>query len=354
VKKFKVLIILLIGVIFFFPALYLWSSYPWKISPYTLNQQEIKKMEIETEYSENEAPSVIKVLTWNLGFLLGEGSAGPGYSRMDLDFYQKKLKLAVDEIKSWDVDVIFFQEIDFSSQRSHFLNQAELIAQEAGYPYVAQIVSWEANYVPFPFWPIKNHFGKMNSGGAVLSRYPLRSLENHYLPKPPSRPWWYNLFYLYRYFQVLELDLSGTPLKIINLHLEAFDKENRKTQVNSLLKIIEELDPFLVAGDFNMLPKDATRKSKFSDADNYEDDVSYALMEKSGLLEVIPNEIYAQEEKAYFTYPAKKPDRRLDYIFYSPHLKLMRAEILPSQVSDHLPVRASFQIGPPKVNPYSL
>lgn len=335
-------------------SFYFWASYPWNLSSFIISDEEIKSVETKEVRIPEENPSVIKVLTWNLGFLYGEGSAGNGYVHRDKMFYEAKLTQAVKEIKSWDPDIIFFQEIDFSSHRSHFINQAEMIAKEAGYPYVAELISWDSNYVPFPFFPTESHFGKMQSGGAILSRYPLKSIENHFLSKPASKPWWYNLFYLYRYFQVVEVDLPNFPIKIVNLHLEAFDKENRMSQVLSLLDLVKKTGVSLVAGDFNMVPKSATKKSKFSDTDDYEGDQSYSMMEKSGLLEVIPDEIYLQNEKSYFTYPAKSPDRRLDYIFHSRSLKLMRAEVLSSEVSDHLPLKASFQIGPPKINPYSL
>jgi len=77
-------------------------------------------------------------------------------------------------------------------------------------------------------------------------------------------------------------------------------------------------------------------------------------MNESGLDEVIPMDIYDNSEKDYFTFPSSRPDRRLDYIFYQRGLKLMKAEVLTSTLSDHLPVRAIFQIDSPRINPYSL
>lgn len=333
---------------------YFWASYPWSISGKNLTHLEIKEIEVNNWVNSEDNKSVLKVLTWNIGYLYGEGSAGDHYQKKDLNFFQNKIRKMITEIKSWDADIIFLQEVDFLSDRSHRVNQVQELALEAGYPFYMELKSWEANYIPFPYWPPKNHFGYIQSGGAILSRYPLTNPKGFLLDKPKNQPWWYNLFYLHRYVQSVEVEVTGAKFKLLNLHLEAFDIKNREEQIEFLIKLINNLRPDLVAGDFNMVPKSATKKNKFLDLDDYENDKSFEWMEKSGLIEVIPDEIYSLEEKKYFTYPSNNPDRRLDYIYYNPKIKMMKAEVLSSQVSDHLPVRAFFQIGHPKVNPYSL
>ena len=76
-------------------------------------------------------------------------------------------------------------------------------------------------------------------------------------------------------------------------------------------------------------------------------------MKKSNLFEVIPEEIYGKDEARFFTFPAWSPDRRREYIWYNSSLKMMKAEVLPSASSDHLPLKATFQINGPRFNPYS-
>lgn len=335
-----------------FLTFFAWAPYPWSLGT-SQGKYPVIDVEPEEMIDVPENPSVLKIVTFNLGFLYGEGSEGVNYETRSKEFFLKKLEDVSSEIKSWGADVICLQEIDFDSARSQFINQAEYIAQKAGYPYVAEAVSWNANYIPFPYWPIKNNFGRMHSGGAILSKYPLTDHEVILLGKPESQPWWYNLFYLHRYFQKVTINAGEKKFKLINLHLEAFDKLNREGQIKELSEKIKSEAIDFVAGDFNMLPASASKRSKFYNDDNYENDRSYELMMKSGLAEVIPDEIYAKDEAFYFTFPAWAPDRRLDYIFYKPGLKMMRAEVLPSALSDHLPLRASFQIGSPSFNLYS-
>jgi endonuclease/exonuclease/phosphatase family metal-dependent hydrolase len=330
-----------------------WMSYPWSLghqkSEAAVNVVEPK---VDVEYLE-ETPSVIKILTWNLGFLYGKGSEGPGYLPRTKEFYEERLRGLVNQIREWSPDIICFQEIDFDSRRSGGINQAEYVAIHAGYPYVAEGVSWNANYIPFPYWPPSRNFGHMKSGGAILSRFPIKSHELELLAKPRANPWWYNLFYLHRFFQKAVIDIGGKDYTIVNLHLEAFDKEDRAGQAKLLSEKIQKEKIDFAAGDYNMVPDIAAKKRKYPESeDDYEGDLTYAIMSKSGHDEVIPDEIYGKDETRFFTFPSWAPNRRLDYIFFRKGLKMMRAEVLPSALSDHLPIRASFQISGPNFNPY--
>jgi len=346
--------LLSVGLILFSFIFFLaWCGFPWSLQGKVV-KSDIIHLRPEDEVNNEESPVMIKVQTWNLGFLFGEGSEGPGYKPQTQKFYQDKLDGLVDEINLSDPDIICLQEVDFASHRSFDINQAQYLALKAAYPYVAEAVSWKANYIPFPYWPLEKNFGRMKSGGAVLSKYPIISNHVHLLTKPTSQPWWYNIFYLHRYLQEVQIELGDKKIKLINLHLEAFDKKDRKAQIELLVKQVKEQKIDLVAGDFNMVPESALKKSRFKGSeDEYENDDSYQSMLKSELLEVIPDTIYALDEMRYFTFPASKPNRRLDYIFYDKALKMIKAEVLPSALSDHLPLKASFQIALPHFNPYS-
>lgn len=336
-----------------FIAFMAWASYPWRINQKVLHT-EIITIEPDEMMEVNEHPSVIKVLTFNLGFLYGVGSEGQGYEAKDPSYYQERLDKLIVQLKDWNADVLCLQEVDFDAKRSGHVNQAEYIAKHAGYPYLGEAYSWDLNYIPFPYWPPRNHFGKIKSGGVILSKYPLHDHEVTLLQKPHSKPWWYNLFYLHRYVQKVTVTIGDKSFKILNLHLEAFDKQNRIEQARAVSEKAKKENIDLVTGDFNMLPASASKRSKFKNSkDEYENDSSYDELLKSGLLEVIPDEIYVQDESRYFTFPSTRPDRRIDYIWYRPSLKMMKAEILPSVLSDHLPLRATFQIDGPRFNPYA-
>jgi endonuclease/exonuclease/phosphatase family metal-dependent hydrolase len=344
---------IILSVVLIFVGLIFWMSYPWSLGASQIEGQiSVVEPKVYVEILE-ESPSVIKILTWNIGFLFGRGSEGPGYLPRTKEFYEERLVGLVNQIREWNPDVICIQEIDFDAARSGGINQAEYVAIHAGYPFVAEAVSWDANYIPFPYWPLSRNFGRMKSGGAILSRYPIKTHQIQILAKPSSNPWWYNLFYLHRYFQRVSIDIGGKDYSVVNLHLEAFDKEDRAGQIRNLRELIATGQIDFAAGDYNMVPDVAAKKRNFSESDDdYEGDQSYGVMSKSGMDEVIPEDIYVKDETRFFTFPAWAPNRRLDYIFFRRGLKMMRAEVLPSALSDHLPLRASFQLSGPKFNPY--
>jgi endonuclease/exonuclease/phosphatase family metal-dependent hydrolase len=337
-------LLILISMVVFF----LWASYPWELSARVIPGT-LERVEPLGSVGNEDFPSVIKVRTWNLSFLYGQGSEGEGYVHRERAFYEQQLDLMAQEIKASGADVICLQEVDFNSHRSGGINQAKYLAQKASYPYLAQAPSWQANYIPFPYWPLSSNFGAMNSGGAILSKYPILEQEVTLLSKPESRPWWYNLFYLHRFIQKVTIELGDKKIKLINVHLEAFDGHNRQQQVEQLVEKIKQEKIDVVAGDFNMLPESASKKSRFSGSlDNYENDQSFKLMSTSGLEEIIPDSLSSLNEEAYFTFPTHRPDRRLDYIFFHPRLKLIKFQIPLSTLSDHLPLEGDFLISDPR------
>lgn len=328
----------------------LWASYPWSLSG-SSRKVPVTQLDEAVLNGPHEEEGVVRVLTWNLGFLYGKGSEGSGYDTKDSAFFEGRLEELIRFIRKENPDILCLQEIDFRSHRSGKLNQARELAVKAGYPYVAEARSWEANYIPFPYWPLSRNFGSMSSGGAILSKYPITEHSVELLSKPASNPWWYNLFYLHRYLQRATVTIRNRDFVVVNLHLEAFDKADRLKQVRRLREILGETPADFIAGDFNMVPGKATKKNRFVDStDDYENDLSFAAMAEGSYKEVIPEEIYTSSEARYFTFPSWKPDRRLDYIYYDPGHRLMRAEVLSSKLSDHLPLKASFQIAGPKYN----
>ena len=349
----KITGIVFLALILSFTLFFLWASFPWSLSGGTRKVAVIQLDEAVLN-DPHEEEGVIKVLTWNLGFLYGKGSEGPGYEYRDANFYKERLEELVSFIRKENPDVLCLQEIDFDSSRSGGINQARELALKAGYPYLAQAISWEAQYIPFPYWPLERNFGSMKSGGAILSKYPISDHTVELFPKPTSHPWWYNLFYLHRYVQTAKITIRDKDYVFMNLHLEAFDKVDRLKQVKLLQEKTKDGKVDFIAGDFNMVPGRATKKRNFTDStDDYENDESFMVMSSGQLKEAIPEEIYLGSESRYFTFPSWKPDRRLDYIFYDSSHRLMRAEVLSSKLSDHLPLKASFQISGPKYNIYS-
>ena len=63
----------------------------------------------------------------------------------------------------------------------------------------------------------------------------------------------YNLFYLFRYFQIVDVKIpdAKSPLRVLNLHLEAFSKENRELHLIKLQDRLQDYGVDIAGGDFN-------------------------------------------------------------------------------------------------------
>ena len=141
----------------------------------------------------NSSTTSISVLSWNIAWAYGQGSEGSGKRKSSSDLKNNLVEIA-DHIKHMNADVVLLQEIDFDSDRTYNLDQAEFIAKNAGYKYYIRGISWSANYLPFPYWPPSEHWGQMLSGGAILSKLPVRSADVALLPKPSEQSFFYRQF----------------------------------------------------------------------------------------------------------------------------------------------------------------
>lgn len=299
------------------------------------------------------------VMTWNIAWAHGADSDLDRNDVAPRAVIAERLRRMGALIREKKADVVLLQEIDFASKRSRYIDELAALARASGLRYGARAVSWRARYIPFPYWPPRQHYGRMLSGGAVLSRYPITANRVVLFPKPQSQPWWYKRFYLFRYSQQVQIARGENRMWVINDHLEAWDKANRQAQARALLRHVgalrdqnggESWPVLVVGGDMNTVPPEARRKSRFADApeDNYEADATLHILRRlPGLREVVPPERYRQDERSYFTFPSTAPVRRLDYLFVDERATVARVTVVPtSEFSDHRPVVAELRLGP--------
>jgi endonuclease/exonuclease/phosphatase family metal-dependent hydrolase len=199
----------------------------------------------------------LRFLTWNISFAYGPGSDGiqkpnrPAYRHLPLSHFQSGLASICQVIKDQQIDVAFLQEVDFDSDRSHHQNQLDILSRTSGLNYRLPIVSWDLPYVPYPGLNPQHHFGKTVSGGGVISRFPMRSIQNQLLPKPRENSFAYNLFYLSRYLQIFKLILPEQEHNCINFHLEAFSQDNRELHSIRLQDRLLDYGVAIAGGDLN-------------------------------------------------------------------------------------------------------
>ena len=315
-------------------AFYFWAGSPnLKIHQYAL----VKSYPTGSSLPGQDTLSII---TFNIGYLSGMNNNLP--VKPDEEFFRNNLDHAIEIFRERSPAFMGFQEIDYSSKRSFGMNQMDSIAYHAGFTFGAYVVNWDKRYVPFPYWPIRYHFGKIISGQGILSKFPILSNKRIVMPKPEGNPFFYNAFYLDRLIQVVEIDVQGTTLILINAHLEAFDKNTRELQANIVKEVAARYmdgNPMLLFGDLNSRPP-------FPGVKNNEEGTIRDILSINGIQMTVSEEAYVSDPQQYYTFDSRHPSEMIDYIFYNEKIVPIECKVLHEShgISDHLPVFFKFII----------
>ncbi len=302
---------------------------------------ELGQLHQEISFISGQAQSgdTFSIMTYNLGYLSGMTNNLP--LKPSRKLFEHNLEAAQTLLSQLKPDILGFQEIDFGSTRSYNMNQLDSLA--TGYQVAVQSVNWDKNYVPFPYWPPAAHFGKMLSGQAILSKFPVSTSERIVLPGPEKAPFYYRAFYLDRLIQVAEILINGKAVVVLNVHLEAFDEETREIQAREVLKVVEQYinnRPLILIGDFNTRPPFA--REQLSDEQTINIFLAHPLLSPA-----LDSQSYLANEKEHFTFDTAAPYEKLDYIFYTHQkIQLVKASTIreAGEISDHFPVFMVFTL----------
>jgi endonuclease/exonuclease/phosphatase family metal-dependent hydrolase len=216
---------------------------------------------VTVESLEGEARQIapgdsMKILAWNIGFgALGDNAdffmdGGKMVYPADEMRVRTNIDALVSEVTAQDADIVMFQEIDTDSDRSYHIDQTGVF-DGLGFNNMAFAYNFKVEYAPVPIPPM----GKIYSGIATYSDYPISSAERIQLPCPFS--WPIRTFNLKRCLLVTRIPVEGgKEIVLINLHLEAYDDgEGKAAQTQMLMNILNEESGkgnyVIVGGDFN-------------------------------------------------------------------------------------------------------
>ncbi len=278
-------------------------------------------------------PQNLRVVSYNLGYAYGDkNNLGEKLNRASVE---EHLQTAIKLLRDQNPDLILLQEVDLFAKRSSNIDQVTYLQEALRFPYAAVAVTWNKNYVAWPYWPPSRHFGRIVSGQAVLSRFPIRQQNLISFPKPQAQAFWYRWFYLDRIVQSLQIQWGTQWIKVYNVHLEAFDETARSAQLKALAKhIAADSHPLkIVGGDFNQ----AYRDQELSPQE---------LKNSRELLRQFTQDsqlLMMEETENFLTFPSWKPTQSLDHLFYSSTWRWQQGGVLQNIASsDHLPVWGDF------------
>ena len=151
-------------------------------------------------------------------------------------------------------------------------------------------------------------------GNAVLSRLPVRRASNHFMPNNDA-------IVMDRGFMTIEIDVGRDEVLALlatHFHHEEDDSVHRMPQTRAILEAVEAHNTVLL-GDLNAHP----------------DHPEIVLIADAGFVDAF---VAAGPPGDGFTWPTDELEKRIDYVWTSPDLKVTDFSLPMSTASDHLAV----------------
>ncbi len=206
-------------------------------------------------------------------------------------------------LREFDADVVGINEIYGGGEGSRFGDQVARLAELGGYAdfFFAKAISVK---------------GTSPYGNAILSKIPIEEVGVIPIPDPPAEGRIGTRHYETRCLLKARL-VNGLWVLITHIGLNPEERENARGVVLSHL----ESEKCVLMGDFNMSPTC---------------EVVAAIGER-----MTDTAKYFPEPRLSF--PSDKPTVKIDYLFASPDLNVLAADIPPLVVSDHRPHTAEIE-----------
>ena len=223
---------------------------------------------------------------------------------------KQDLKRIADVIKDYNCDLVGLQEVDRGVQRTGRVDEIKELARLTGMDYAfAHNLDYQGGQY----------------GVAVLSRFPILAIDHRRYANTRERE--------RRGFIRVEVEVKGRRLNFVTTHLDYQYADGRLFETRQMLDALADVrGPLIVTGDFNEEPWAGV----------------YELMRKAGFVDGWRRS-HAGSVEAHgvgATYPADKPTKRIDYIFYRglgedrpPEQDEDASEAVPDTLaSDHRPI----------------
>ena len=305
-----------------------------------------------TEFSSKESPKeytskmlvsppnkdTLTVVTWNIRFGIGRanwfGDSCGELVIFDDEKIKNGLELLALKIAEIDADILLLQEVDIDSKRSSYIDQVQWLLDHTSMNYGVYASMWEVQFVP------SDGLGRVNSGNAILSKWPLSEAERIQLSLRGDQDALTKAFYVRRNVLKAVVNYPGNPFWAVGIHASAFSNDDTKQkQFLEFKDVLDEINAkgelFVAGGDLNELPPGAT-KNNYCDEDRCPDelpesdegcDFSNETTWISPLYNAYTPSVslvdYLQNENMYFTHASTHNanderyqwNRKLDYLF---------------------------------------
>ena len=180
----------------------------------------------------------------------------------------------------------------------------------------------------------RDYGGFIEQGNEIISKFPIINATNEFYYKNYEYNSDRTNFYTEdhaRSVQVVELDVNGKRLQILNLHgtysRDRQDSERAIAQCKYVLNTAKRKDiPTIIVGDFNLLPNTQSMQILNKEFRN--------LIDEYKITSTRPD----------FENKTRIIGSAIDYILVSDKIKVNKFEVFNTNISDHLPLILDFEI----------
>ncbi len=246
----------------------------------------------------------IRLMTYNIQHgldytkQLANPSTGSGADVIDLD-------LMASVIREQQPDIVGLNEVRGTGLNFDYTAQAEKLAALLDYHcYFACALKFD---------------GKNPYGNAILSKFPIQSVETVSIMDPPVQD--EDAYYETRcVLRAHFLEAGGFTVLISHFGLAKSEQRNAVAQVRELLA--KEQGPVIAMGDFNMTPDNPILAPLLKEMDDTSSVFKHPLL----------------------SFPSDQPEIKIDYIL-SRGCRILEADIPAVTASDHRPHTARVALG---------
>ncbi len=318
---------------------------------------------------ELQTKATYDLLSWNVGFcaysddysfFMDGGTESRAFSEEAVNanfsgIQKSHLKMIKDHKINDDFDFICYQEVDFESTRSYFVDLKEKFKKA----HINYTSTYAQNYdSPYIMFPLSSPHGANNSGLLTLSQYAISKANRVELPIEEG---FSKYFDLDRCLSINRIPVNnGKEFILVNLHLSAYSSDGSitATQLKFLIDFCKEEynkgNYVVCAGDFNMDLVEGGSVTLFgseSKGENWAKQIDPALFKDTGIIKYAP--VPADITKAVPTCRnANRPYSEgnnvyvIDGFLASQNVKVLNKFVYDAQFknSDHNPVVLSFEL----------
>ena len=296
----------------------------------------------------------LSAISWNIQFSAGRKHKffyeGGDVSHVPESDVTATLAAINQAIQSEQADLLLLQEVDRASARTHDIDQAKGIFEGTAMACRSDTPYFKVAWVPKPF---HEPLGHMDMVLSLQSRALLRNAVRTQLALLDERRE-IQAFNLKRALFTAELPVEGMdqPLAVAVTHLSAFSKGDGTLgkQVAALRDWMASRpadQPWILAGDLNMLPPGDDPSRFGAEASDYADDPNPMTELIPRFKEAFGDDQLAESARTWVKLGSGIPDKRIDYFFYGGPIEVLSAAALRqyAALSDHLPLSVKLRVG---------